>query len=61
MLIIAVVLQLTGPVAVLVFSYGWKHATPSEMNTQWTTNEYLNFFSREPAKWTMQSLNQLGN
>lgn len=55
MLIIAVVLQLTGPVAVLVFSYGWRKTSLSTS----TPNHHMNFYSREPARWTIASLNQI--
>lgn len=74
MLIIAVVLQLTGPVAVLMFSYGWRYATLTVMHTDY---EVLNFYSllimfqkmidnedqkifhRDPAMWTIDSVNQV--
>lgn len=56
-LVIAVIIQLTGPVVVLIFSYGWHSMTPVEPST-YAKNSHSHYV-REAARWSMESLNQI--
>lgn len=48
LLIIVMMIQVTGPIAVLVFGYGW---------TSFTKNDNM-YLSRDAAVWNIASLNQ---
>lgn len=58
LLMVAVVIQLTGPIAVLIFSYGWKTVTPTADVSSYSRRSHSHYV-REAAEWTMKSLNQL--
>ena len=56
-LIIAAIIQLTGPIVVLIFSYGWRTMTPVEPSTYAKNSQ--SHYVREAAQWSLDSLNQI--